>query len=209
MIAPPPGAGKGGGETAAPLLLASASPRRRQLLEALGVPFEVAAGLPFHELSERDNEVLSPSEFVWHNALGKALSAHRRFPNRAILAADTIVSLGTAIFGKPRDRAEAEATLRALGGKTHSVQTAVLAIDGRGHFSGGIERTRVTFRPLDARAVARYLDAVDVSDKAGAYAIQERGDWLVARIDGSFSNVVGFPVERVARLVSGMYLIPG
>jgi septum formation protein len=207
MIAPPTGAGNRGGETSPPLLLASSSPRRRELLAELGIPFEVATGIPFRELSERENEVLSPSEFVWHNALGKALAARRRFPGRAILAADTIVSLGAAIFGKPRDRVEAVATLRALSGNTHSVQTAVVAIDGAGRYSGGIERTLVTFRRLTAATIARYLDAVDVSDKAGSYAIQERGEWLVEKIEGSFSNVIGLPLERVARLLSGIYLI--
>jgi len=185
-----------------PLLLASGSPRRRELLAALAVPFEVAAGVAFQELTERENQALSPSEFVWRNALGKALAAARHFPRRTLLAADTIVSLGARIFGKPSGPAEAAATLAALGGQTHLVQTAVVLISASGRIEGGIERTRVTFRPLNSAAIQRYLAAVDVSDKAGSYAIQQHGDWLVSKIEGSFSNVIGFPLERVAALLA-------
>ena len=185
-----------------PLLLASGSPRRRELLAALAVPFEVAAGVAFEELTERENQAFSPSEFVWRNSLGKGLAAARRFPGRTLLAADTIVSLGARIFGKPRHRAEAAATLAALGGRTHLVQTAVVLISPSGQIEGGIERTRVTFRPLTPAAIGRYLAAVDVSDKAGSYAIQQHGDWLAAKIEGSFSNVIGFPLERVAALLA-------
>ena len=186
-----------------PLLLASGSPRRRELLAALGVRFEVVTGLAFAELSERENQALSPSEFVWRNALGKGLAAARRFPSRTILAADTVVSLGERIFGKPQDQAEAQATLAALSGKTHLVQTAVILISPSDAVSGGIERTRVAFRPFGPALIRRYLAAVDVSDKAGSYAIQQHGDWLVAKVEGSFSNVIGFPLDRVAKLLIG------
>jgi len=202
-VRPPETIGAGEG-TERPLLLASASPRRRELLEALGIPFEVAGAVPFRELTERDNAALSPSEFVWYNALGKGLAAGRLHPERHLLAADTIVRLGPRLFGKPKDRAEASAALAALSGKFHVVETAVVAVRPGGGVTGGIERTRVLFRALSARQIGRYLDAVDVSDKAGSYAIQDHGEWIVERIEGSFSNVVGLPLERVAALLAGL-----
>ncbi|SDT99587.1 septum formation protein [Verrucomicrobium sp. GAS474] len=189
-----------------PLLLASSSPRRREIIASLGVPFEVAGGIPFTERAERDNVALSPGELAWYNALGKALTAARLHPLRTILTADTVVSLDARVLGKPADRREAEAALRALSGRTHLVQTAYVLVfptpEGeRPRFTGDVEKTEVTFHRLTPAAIARYLDAVDVSDKAGSYAIQERGEELVRGIRGSFSNVVGLPVEAVSRLL--------
>ncbi len=185
-----------------PLVLASASPRRRELLASLGHPFEVAS-VPFQELSERDNAVFSPSEFVWYNAVGKALAASELYPARRIVAADTGVALGARLFGKPRDLAEADATLAALSGRAHRVLTALVVIDpGPGRvLRGGVERTEVVFRPFGAAVRRRYLAAVPVLDKAGAYAVQQHGDWLIERIEGSLSNVIGLPLEALARLL--------
>jgi len=190
----------------APLLLASASPRRSELLGALGIPFEVAGGIAFPERAERDNVALSPGELAWYNAVGKALTAARLHPGRAILAADTVVSLDARVLGKPSDRWEAEATLRLLSHRTHLVQTAYVLVfptprGERPRFTGDIERTEVSFRRLTPEAIRDYLDAVRVDDKAGAYAIQERGSDLVHHIRGSYANVVGLPVEAVARLL--------
>jgi len=189
-----------------PLLLASSSPRRREILESLGLAVQVLREIPFHERPERENVALSPSELAWYNALGKALAAARLHPDRPLLAADTIVSFGARVFGKPADRQEAEATLAFLSGKTHVVQTAYVLVfpapaGERPRFTGDVERTEVTFRRLTPEIIARYLDAVPVRDKAGSYAIQERGDDLVASIRGSYSNVVGLPIEAVSRLL--------
>ncbi|MDE1170271.1 MAG: Maf family protein [Verrucomicrobium sp.] len=184
-----------------PLLLASGSPQRRKLLGLLGVPFQLAGSLPFEERTERDNRALSPHEFAWHNALGKARAAARLFPRRRILAADTTVSLGGRIFGKPRDRADAAATLRTLAGRRHTVQTAVVLVLPDGRERSAVTSSHVLFHPLSDARIARYLDAVDVMDKAGSYAVQEQGDSLIADVRGSLTNVIGLPLETVAAVL--------
>jgi septum formation protein len=189
------------GSALPPLVLASGSPRRRDLLALLGLPFKVETKLPFRELPERENTVFSPSEFVWYNAVGKALAAAVLHPGRQVVAADTAVALEGRLFGKPRTRAEADATLAALSGRGHRVLTAVVVIDPEGTLRGGVEQTEVVFRRLDPALRRRYLAAVSVLDKAGGYAVQEHGDWLIERIEGSLSNVIGLPLETLARLL--------
>ena len=189
-----------------PLLLASGSPRRREILDSLGVPLEVDRKVPFTERAEHENIALSPQELAWYNALGKALAAARLHPERTILTADTVVSLGTQVLGKPANRREAAATLQLLSGKTHLVQTAYVLVfptpaGDRPRYTGDVEKTEVTFRALSPAAITRYLSKVNVLDKAGGYAIQERGNELVLKIRGSFSNVVGLPIEAISKLL--------
>lgn len=175
------------------LVLASASPRRKELLRAMGVRFRVE---PSH-VNEPERPHLSPRETVMHHALAKARDVARRFPGAVVIGADTIVVLGRRVFGKPRNAVEAARMLRALQGKTHRVITAVCLVQLRRRkqllFT---DTTAVTFRPLEARQIQSYLRRVHALDKAGAYAIQEHGDKIVAKIQGSYSNVVGFPVEK-------------
>ncbi len=159
-------------------------------------------GCAFRVVPSRAEEVegglLSPTEVALTNACRKALPVSGRHPRALVIGADTVVALGRRLFGKPRDRRDAARMLRALSGKTHEVITGVCLVRGPASvLELFAERTLVTFRRLTPRAIADYLGRVDVLDKAGAYAIQEHGDDLVRKISGSFTNVVGLPVERL------------
>jgi septum formation protein len=176
------------------LVLASASPRRSELLRQLGVPFEVIPG----KANEISPAHLSSHEVCEVNAHRKARAVARQHPGALVLGADTVVALGTTIFGKPSDVADARRMLRALSGKTHQVITGIALM----HFAAQRERlfavsTTVVFRKLTAAQIDAYLAKVHTLDKAGAYAIQEHGDMIVEGINGSFSNVVGLPLERL------------
>lgn len=177
-----------------PIILASASPRRSELLRQLGVEFRVAPSC-IPELLEGE---MTAREFSQINAYRKARAVAKRFPDSLVLGADTLVCLDGAIFGKPESLDKAFEMLEQLQGRTHYVVTAICLLHLRDRrqrlFS---ETTAVTFRPLDAVSIQRYLVKVDPLDKAGAYAIQEEGDSIVEKISGSFSNVVGLPVERL------------
>jgi septum formation protein len=185
---------------APPIILASASPRRVELLRELRVSFTVVPA----EVEELHDVNLSAMELCRINAERKAEQIAGRNPNAIVLGADTLVSLNGKIYGKPASLEEAKAMLRQLSGHTHQVHTAVclvhLASGRRSHF---VDRTEVRFRSVSEEEIAEYTSTVPVLDKAGAYGIQERGDLLVEGIAGSFSNVVGLPVERLAAEFDG------
>jgi septum formation protein len=174
------------------LILASASPRRKAILEQLGVEFRVE---PPDVVEIESGE---PREVVVENALRKARDRARA--GERVLGADTAVVLGKRIFGKPADRAEAEAFLRALSGVTHEVMTGIAVV------KDGAERTDVAvtlvrFRSLAEADVEWHLDSGDWEGHAGGYAIQRRGAALVEGIEGDYWNVVGLPVPALLRLV--------
>ena len=176
------------------IILASASPRRAELLRELGVEFTV---LP-SAAPEVAPEHLSPAETAQINAYRKARAVAKRFPDRLVLGADTVVGLGTEQFAKPADMADAERMLARLQGRTHQVVTGVCLVQLRRHRQRLFAvSTAVTFRRLHLGQIRRYLAAIHPFDKAGSYAIQEEGDQIVKGISGSFSNVVGLPVERL------------
>lgn len=176
------------------VILASASPRRAELLREIVPEFEV---IPGHAV-EFQPEQFSPVESCLLNAYRKARTIAKRFPDALVIGADTEVCLGRRVLGKPSDRADAERMLSELAGHTHQVITGVCLLHLRRHQQQVFaETTRVTFLPLDAPEIADYLDTINPLDKAGAYAIQENRDSIVDRIEGSFSNVVGLPVERL------------
>ena len=176
------------------LVLASTSPRRQDLLRRCGVVFDVVPAA----VAECDHEHLTVAEVCLLNAHRKARAVAKRHPDRLVLAADTLVALGGRRFGKPADRAEAFRMLTELAGHTHEVFTGVCLLELRNHRERLFaETTTVAFRPLREEQINAYLSLVNPLDKAGAYAIQERGDLLVAEIRGSYTNVVGQPVERL------------
>ena len=177
-----------------PLMLASESPRRRELLEAMGVPFE-AVGADIEETEEG-----APEEVVLHNALGKAEKVLSRFPDRLVLGADTVVVIDGRIFGKPADQKDAERMLRTLSGRWHEVYTGV-ALLKKGFRRLESDRTRVHFVPLTAGDIDAYIATGEPFGKAGAYAIQGRAGMLIDRIEGSSSNVIGLPQALVRRLL--------
>src|SRR5262245_3943428 len=177
------------------LILASASPRRSELLREMGVNFTVVR----NQVPEVAPEHLSPVETAEINAYRKARATAKQYPDALVLGADTIVSLGTVLFGKPVDMPDAEQMLAKLQGRTHQVITGVCLIKLRWHRQQVFAvRTAVTFRKLHRGQIRQYLATIFPFDKAGSYAIQEEGDLIVKRISGSFTNVVGLPVERLS-----------
>jgi len=177
-----------------PLILASASPRRAELLRQLKLEFEVVPSAA----KEVFDDHLSPLELCQLNAHRKARAVAKKIPDALVLGADTLVFLSQKIFGKPADKDQAKDMLMQLQGKTHQVVTGVSLIHLRSH----AERifavsTDVLFRSLTSQQIDEYLEKINPLDKAGAYAIQENGELVVSEISGSFSNVVGLPIEKV------------
>ncbi len=177
-----------------PVILASASPRRAELLRQLGIEFQVLAS----EVPEIHNEQLTANEIAQVNAYRKARAIAKKYPDALVLAADTLVYLDNMLFGKPASLEDAYQMLEKLQGRTHQVVTAICLLHLRNHrqniFS---ESTSVTFQRLDGVKIRRYLAKVNPLDKAGAYGIQEDSDLIVEKISGSYTNVVGLPLERL------------
>ena len=177
-----------------PVILASASPRRVELLRLLELDFKVLPG----SVEEVSHDHLTPLEVCQLNAHRKARAVAKQIPDALVLAADTLVFLDNEILGKPRTRAEARRMLARLQGRHHQVVTGVCLMHLRAHREKIFAvSTDVLFHPLSARQIRAYLAAIQPLDKAGAYAIQERGELIVSEISGSYSNVVGLPVERL------------
>jgi len=177
-----------------PLILASASPRRAELLKLLPVKFQI---LPGHA-DEVAHEHLTPLEVCQLNAHRKARAVAKQIPDALVLAADTLVFLDNEILGKPRNLAEARRMLVRLQGRHHQVVTGVSLMHLRGHQERIFAvSTDVLFHPLTVRQIRDYLAVTHPLDKAGAYAIQEHGELIISEISGSYSNVVGLPVERL------------
>ena len=177
-----------------PLILASASPRRAELLKLLPVKFQV---LPGHA-DEVAHDHLTPLEVCQLNAHRKARVVAKKIPDALVLAADTLVFLGNEILGKPRNFAEARRMITRLQGRHHQVVTGVCLMHLRHHRERIFAvSTDVLFHPLNARQIRDYLASIQPLDKAGAYAIQDSGEKIISEISGSYSNVVGLPVERL------------
>ncbi|MFB9992457.1 Maf family nucleotide pyrophosphatase [Deinococcus oregonensis] len=179
------------------VILASGSPRRRELLGNLGVSFRVVvSGEP------EDSPETNPLRLAAELATLKAKAVAALHPGAVIIAADTVVAVDGQLLGKPADAAENRAFLEALSGRTHQVLTGVAVQSGAG-LSCEVERTDVTFRPLTAQEIAYYAGTGEGLDKAGGYGIQSVGMALVSGIQGDYSNVVGFPLTLVTRLLRG------
>ena len=174
------------------LLLASASPRRKELLSAF-CEFEI---VPSHF---EEAETGSAAEVVLMNARGKAQEVLARFPDCRVLGADTVVALDQMILGKPKDREDAKRMLRLLSGRVHSVFTGVCIADGNGSEERVIE-TKVLFKTLSEKTIEDYVLSGTPLDKAGAYGIQD--GIVVASIEGSYSNVMGLPMEAVEEMLN-------
>jgi septum formation protein len=175
---------------APPLILASTSPRRREILEQLGIPFDVVP--PSYEETEEDP--------VAH-AVGKARSVVAIAGDLPVLGCDTEVICDGRVYGKPGTGADAEEMLDSLSGKTHEVVSG-LALITPAWEELHREVTRVTFRPLTARDLVHYLASWEWEGRAGAYAIQGLGASLVERIEGDYLNVVGLPGALLVRLLA-------
>lgn len=179
-------------------VLASGSPRRRELLSAAGFEFEVVSP----QVNEVAHDWITIRELTVWNAARKATSVAKTLPSAVVLAADTLVIIDGAVLGKPTDIDDAIAMLRRLSGRSHEVWTAVRIAHAAGGRSESFHETsRVYFRNLDDAAIRKYLAKIDPLDKAGAYAAQGSGKDIIERIDGSYTNVVGLPMEKTIRML--------
>jgi septum formation protein len=175
------------------LILASASPRRADLLRQLGVKFQVIPS----NVPEVQGGALSAAEVAQINAYRKARAVSKKHPDAVTVGVDTVVMLDNQLFGKPAAMAEAEQMLLALQGRQHEVITGVCLIHLRAHRQRVFfDQTDVTFRRLTPRQIRHYVRQTNPLDKAGGYGIQDRGEVLVEAISGSFTNVIGLPMER-------------
>ncbi|MBM7114967.1 Maf family protein [Archangium primigenium] len=177
------------------LVLASASPRRRELLGQLGLVFEVSAA----DIDETPTAGEEAGAYVLRLAREKARAVAARRPGAWVLAADTTVALDGMLLGKPQDEAEARGMLTRLSGRTHEVHTGVALVGAR--MTSVLVRTRVTFRSLGSEEIAWYAATGEPLDKAGSYAIQGKGGFLVASVEGSPTNVIGLPLGETLALL--------
>ena len=187
------------------LILASASPRRRELLGQLGVPFEIVVA----DVTEHEDASTDPRVMVAHNAALKAEWVSARHPDALVLGADTTVFIEGVALNKPCDGAEARAMLRRLSGRTHTVFTGLAlrrASDGL-RIDEGVA-SDVTFKAFDETVIEDYLARVHTLDKAGGYAIQEHRELLGAEYRGSLTNIIGLPVETTKQILTRCGLLP-
>ena len=190
------------------LILASASPRRRELLQRAGFAFALA---PAIDLPEIESNQLSAGELALLNALRKARAAAQRRGHQSgeiVLGADTLVTLDGTIFGKPRNHMDAVAMLDQLQGRTHTVFTGVALVRDRACELFAVA-THVTFRSMSPADIEAYLSLIEPLDKAGAYAAQEHGDRIIKMVEGSWTNVMGLPMEAVTKALARHGLAPG
>ena len=181
------------------LVLASVSPRRRQLLEKAGYRFDIISPV----VAEVSSDWLTIRELTVCNATRKAWSVAQSLPDAVVLGADTLVTIDERVLGKPVDLEDAVKTLRYLSGRSHAVWTAVCVCHlALGKSQSFCAVSQVEFRKLTDRAIKSYLAKVNPLDKAGAYAAQGHGRDIIKRIEGSYSNVVGLPMEPTTRLLS-------
>ena len=180
------------------LILASGSPRRKELLERLGLNFSVCpADIDETRLPEED--ALS---YPLRTAVKKAMTVAETAENSLVIAADTIVALDDEILGKPKTEAEACDMLRRLSGREHIVITGIGVVDtGSRRTLSAAEQTVVYFHPLEEEEIISYVATGEPMDKAGAYGIQDRGALLVRKIDGDYFNVMGLPLAKLYRLL--------
>ena len=180
-----------------PVILASASPRRKDLLSGMGITFTVHPA----EVEEFSPDSGYPAEEMARlNASLKAGVAARQFPDALVIGSDTVVVCGGEIFGKPHTQEEAVSMLKKLSGRAHQVMSGVSLRCVKCSLDHSFtETSQVFFKKLDDAAIREYMRLVDVMDKAGAYAVQEHAELILDRLEGSLSNVIGLPVERLSR----------
>ena len=181
------------------LILASASPRRKELLER--------AGLSFACIPAKGEEVIAagtpPEQAALTLAQQKALEVASARPAGTVIGADTIVVLDGLILGKPKDEEDAARMLGMLSGREHLVLTGVCVVH-KGHAHSFVQQTKVRFYPLTPAKIRGYVMTGEPMDKAGGYGIQEKGMALVEGIEGDFFNVMGLPIARLLRLLEGL-----
>lgn len=192
-----------------PIVLASASPRRKDMFDELGIPVEVVAA----NIDESQMPGESPGDYAMRLAGEKGLSVATELSASGrrpfVVSADTVVVHEDTILGKPLDDGDARRMLQLLSGRTHRVITGYAIGKHEGGWQVSCCETMVTFYQLDNRDIDAYVGSGECNDKAGAYAIQGKGGLLVERIEGSFANVVGLPIEIVVRELVELSAIDG
>lgn len=179
------------------VVLASASPRRKHLLESAGYKVEtIVSGV-----EEVEDDSFLPGALALENARRKAEAVAFTCRESIVIAADTVVWKSGRFYGKPLDHADAAKILSALAGQTHEVVTGVVIVRPGEVQTEFAESSFVTFRALDSRAIEEYLKTINPLDKAGAYAAQDDNGRIIEKIEGSVSNVIGLPVERINELL--------
>jgi septum formation protein len=182
------------------LVLASASPQRRAILERLGVSFTIRAS-DVEEIAQGE-----PEQVAVENALMKARAVHTAEVQEAVLGVDTLVALGTRIYGKPADEHAARETLAALSEETHTVVSGIALLQGD-HEQVGLARTEVLFRRCSKELIDWYVACGEWRGRAGGYAIQGIGAMLVREIRGDYENVVGLPVAKLMDMAPELFPI--
>ena len=185
------------------LILASKSPRRKELLKQIGVPFVVVVS----DAEEVSGNSWTPAALVVENAKRKARAVAEKYPDSPVLGADTVVSSEGKIFGKPKDKDEARKMLTALSGKMHEVTTG-LALINRNEIRTTNVTTKVFFDTMTKADIDAYIATEEPMDKAGAYTIQGKAARFIEKIEGSYSNVVGLPLNALIQLGKGLNLFP-
>ncbi len=181
------------------LILASTSPRRRELLALLGVPFDIVPPAT----DETPSPDLSPATQAAQFALDKASSVAERHPNALVLGGDTVIEIDGRLLGKPTDRQHAEAMLRQLRGRRHAVHTGLALVCRASRTTvTHLETARVQLAPFTDDALRLYLDTNESEGKAGAYSIQGKGARLIDTIEGDYPTIVGLPLRRAAELLA-------
>jgi septum formation protein len=181
------------------VILASGSPRRRELLSAMGVAFDVIPS----RFEEQLDDNRSPEDVARELALGKAKDVAAQFPDRIVIGADTIVTIDGRQLGKPADEVEARAMLQMLAGREHEVTTGVAIL----RLSDGVEynvaeTANVYFRPYDEALASEYIKSGDPFDKAGGYGIQSGASPFIDSILGNYDTIIGFPTKLVAEYLT-------
>ena len=180
------------------IILASASPRRKELLEKLDLDFSVCPADIDESLLPDEDAAMYPLR----TAVQKAMAVAKTAEDALVIAADTVVAVDDDILGKPRDEAEAKAMLQRLSGREHIVITGIGVVDTvSGRTLSATEQTIVYFHPLRDEEIDAYIATGECMDKAGSYGIQGKGSLLVRKIDGDYFNVMGLPLSKLYRLL--------
>lgn len=187
------------------LILASASPRRKELLGQLGFPFQAITA----DVVEHEDPTTDPREMVSHNAALKADWIAERHPEAYVLGADTTVFIDGIALNKPANGQEARAMLRQLSGRTHTVFTGLALRQNSSdlQIDKGVA-SQVMFKTLTDEVIETYLSKVHTLDKAGSYAIQEQGELIIERQEGSISNIIGLPLDETKQILTQAGLLP-
>lgn len=185
------------------LVLASASPRRKELLAMLALPFDIVTS----EVEETSVQAATMQDYVKGVALLKTRDVAKKVDNATIIGADTIVVFNNELLHKPTTREEAISHLTRLSGARHAVMTAVAIIDSKGQETTFVEETTVVFNELSQELIEAYVASGDPFDKAGGYGIQTAGTLLVKRIEGDYNNVVGLPLAALFTQLVALQII--